>query len=105
MRALRLTDVAIGRTSISAACAIEDLRFHATVWYDDIDLHDLPSQAPTGTAGIFVSSAGHNSIVIGPGYQARSIPPLLNAARPTGPAGPSQAGTRTPPRTCACHSP
>jgi UDP-N-acetyl-alpha-D-muramoyl-L-alanyl-L-glutamate epimerase len=41
MRVLRLTEVAIARTSISAACAIEDLRFHATVWYDDIDLHEL----------------------------------------------------------------
>lgn len=41
MRVLRLTDVAIGHTSISAACAIEDLRFHATVWYDEIDLHAL----------------------------------------------------------------
>ena len=41
MRVLRLTDVTVARTSISASCALEDLRFHATVWYDDIDLHEL----------------------------------------------------------------
>lgn len=37
---------------------------------DDIDLHDLPSQAPTGTAGIYVDESGRNSIVIGPGANA-----------------------------------
>jgi hypothetical protein len=41
MRVLRLTDVTVGRSSITAACAIEDLRFHATVWYEGIDLREL----------------------------------------------------------------
>src|SRR5512146_2201443 len=44
MRVLRITEVQLARTSISASCEIEDLRFHATVWYDDIDLHDLARQ-------------------------------------------------------------
>jgi len=43
---------------------------HALAAADDIDLHDLPSQAPTGTAGIYVDEAGRNSIVIGPGANA-----------------------------------
>ncbi len=37
---------------------------------DGIDLRDQPSEAPTGTAGIFVDAAGRNSIVIGPGANA-----------------------------------
>ncbi len=41
MRVLRLTDVQRGRSCIAASCAIDDLRFHATVWYEDIDLDDL----------------------------------------------------------------
>ena len=34
---------------------------------DGIDLRDLVSGAPTGTAGIYVDDEGRNSIVIGPG--------------------------------------
>jgi UDP-N-acetyl-alpha-D-muramoyl-L-alanyl-L-glutamate epimerase len=41
MRVLRLTEVVRGRNSIAASCAIDDLRFHATVWYEDINLDDL----------------------------------------------------------------
>jgi UDP-N-acetyl-alpha-D-muramoyl-L-alanyl-L-glutamate epimerase len=41
MRVLRLTEVVRGRTSIAASCAIDDLRFHTTVWYEDINLDDL----------------------------------------------------------------
>src|ERR1044072_6215989 len=41
MRVLRLTEVVRGRTSIAASCAIDDLRFHATVWYEDVDLDAL----------------------------------------------------------------
>jgi UDP-N-acetyl-alpha-D-muramoyl-L-alanyl-L-glutamate epimerase len=41
MRVLRLTEVVRGRTNIAASCAIDDLRFHVTVWYEDIDLDDL----------------------------------------------------------------
>ena len=37
---------------------------------DDIHLHDLSCEAPTGTAGIYVDSEGRNSIVIGPGANA-----------------------------------
>lgn len=37
---------------------------------DDIHLHDLSCEAPTGTAGIYVDSDGRNSIVIGPGANA-----------------------------------
>jgi len=41
MRVLRLTEVVRGRTSIAASCALDDLRFHATVWYQDVDLDEL----------------------------------------------------------------
>lgn len=37
---------------------------------DGIDLRDEASDAPTGTAGIFVGADGRNSIVIGPGANA-----------------------------------
>ena len=37
---------------------------------DDIDLRDLVSDQPTGTAGIYVDARGRNSIVIGPGANA-----------------------------------
>lgn len=37
---------------------------------DDIDLRDLASDQPTGTAGIYVDARGRNSIVIGPGANA-----------------------------------
>src|SRR6187549_2925752 len=41
MRVLRLTEVHRSKAAISAACAIEDLQFHFTVWYQDIDLEAL----------------------------------------------------------------
>lgn len=41
MHVLRLTEVVRGRTSIAVSCALEDLRFHATVWYSDVDLDEL----------------------------------------------------------------
>ncbi|MEO8365652.1 MAG: ribokinase [Pseudoxanthomonas sp.] len=34
---------------------------------DDIDLRDLVSDQPTGTAGIYVDARGRNSIIVGPG--------------------------------------
>ncbi len=37
---------------------------------DGIDLRDAASDAPTGTAGIYVDDAGRNCIVIGPGANA-----------------------------------
>jgi hypothetical protein len=42
-RVLRLTDVTCGKTSIAASCSIDDLRFHVTVWYADVDLNVLPA--------------------------------------------------------------
>lgn len=41
MRALRLTEIALAPRCISCACALDGLRFHATVWYDDVDLTTL----------------------------------------------------------------
>src|SRR5689334_5276241 len=41
MRVLRLTEVVRGSTSIAASYALDDLRFHATVWYEDVDLDEL----------------------------------------------------------------
>ena len=41
MRVLRLIEVVRGRSSIAASCALDDLRFHATVWYEDVDLDEL----------------------------------------------------------------
>ncbi|MFC0677141.1 ribokinase [Lysobacter korlensis] len=48
---------------------------------DGIDLRDQPSDAPTGTAGIFVGSDGANSIVIGPGANAAMTPSFVDAQR------------------------
>src|ERR1700749_3191755 len=41
MRVLELIDVHRARESIVASCAIDDLRFHTTIWYEDLDLHEL----------------------------------------------------------------
>jgi UDP-N-acetyl-alpha-D-muramoyl-L-alanyl-L-glutamate epimerase len=41
MRVLRLIDVDRGRDCIVAACALDDLRFHVTVWYEGVDLGEL----------------------------------------------------------------
>lgn len=41
---------------------------------DGIDLRDSPSDAPTGTAGIFVDSGGRNCIVVGAGANASLQP-------------------------------
>jgi hypothetical protein len=41
MRVLRLTHVERAQSSITAACSLDDLSFHVTVWYQDIDLHQL----------------------------------------------------------------
>lgn len=45
---------------------------------DGIDLRDLRSDAPTGTAGIYVDHAGRNSIVIGPGANAELSPAFVD---------------------------
>jgi len=41
IRSLRLLDVHRGADAIVASCALDDLRFHMTVWYEDIDLTEL----------------------------------------------------------------
>lgn len=48
---------------------------------DGIALHALRSDAPTGTAGIFVGADGGNSIVIGPGANAALTPGFVDAQR------------------------
>lgn len=48
---------------------------------DGIALHVLRSDAPTGTAGIFVGEGGGNSIVIGPGANAALTPAFVDAQR------------------------
>src|SRR5689334_10772531 len=44
MQSLRLIDVHRGVDQIVAACALGDLRFHVTVWYEDLDLTALARQ-------------------------------------------------------------
>ena len=44
MRSLRLVDVHCGADMIVASCALDDLRFHVTVWYEDVDLTQLARQ-------------------------------------------------------------
>lgn len=46
---------------------------------DGIDLRALASDAPTGTAGIYVDADGRNSIVIGPGANAQLSPRFIQA--------------------------
>ena len=44
IRSLRLVEVHRGTDVIVASCALDDLRFHVTVWYEDIDLTALARQ-------------------------------------------------------------
>jgi hypothetical protein len=44
MQSLRLVDVHRGADQIVAACALGDLRFQVTVWYEDVDLSALARQ-------------------------------------------------------------
>lgn len=48
---------------------------------DGIDLRDAASDAPTGTAGIFIDAAGRNSIVVGAGANATLAPAHVDAHR------------------------
>jgi hypothetical protein len=41
MRTLRFTEVHRGADCLGASCSIDDLRFHVTVWYEDVDLNAL----------------------------------------------------------------
>ena len=44
MRVLRLIEVQRARECIVASCALDDLRFHFTVWYEDVDLDALAAR-------------------------------------------------------------
>lgn len=46
---------------------------------DGLELHDLRSEQPTGTAGIYVDADGRNSIVIGAGANAELSPAWVEA--------------------------
>jgi hypothetical protein len=41
MAVLRLVEIQRARECFAITCAVDDLRFHATVWYEDLDLHAL----------------------------------------------------------------
>lgn len=41
MRTLHLANVHRGADCVVAACELEDLRFHVTIWYEDVDLDAL----------------------------------------------------------------
>ena len=41
VRILRVVEIRRARDHIAATCAMDDLRFHFTVWYDDVDLNAL----------------------------------------------------------------
>jgi hypothetical protein len=41
MRVLRLLDVRRGADHIGVTCGIDDLQFHFTIWYEDLDLGEL----------------------------------------------------------------
>ncbi|MEO8554229.1 MAG: hypothetical protein ABI678_29840, partial [Kofleriaceae bacterium] len=43
MRILRLVDVSYARDRIAASCAIDDLTFHVSAWYQDVDFTKLPA--------------------------------------------------------------
>jgi len=44
VRILRLVDVSYARDRIAASCAIDDLTFHVSVWYEDVDFTRLPAE-------------------------------------------------------------
>jgi hypothetical protein len=44
MRVLRLLEVQRARECIAATCGLDDLRFHFTVWYEDVDLDALAAR-------------------------------------------------------------
>lgn len=46
---------------------------------DGVDLRDLVSDQPTGTAGIYVETRGRNTIVIGPGANASLTPAFVRS--------------------------
>ncbi len=45
-RILRLVEIARARDRIAATCAIDDLTFHVSVWYEDVDLDELARRHP-----------------------------------------------------------
>src|SRR4029079_16885287 len=44
MRVLRLLEIHRAREHIAVACGLDDLRFHFTIWYEDLDLHELAAR-------------------------------------------------------------
>ncbi|HEY4239512.1 MAG TPA: hypothetical protein VGM88_06835 [Kofleriaceae bacterium] len=44
MRVLELLDVHRAREAVTVTSGLEDLRFHTTIWYEDLDLHELAAQ-------------------------------------------------------------
>ena len=46
MRSLRLLEVHHGADCLVAACALGDLRFHVTLWYEGVDLEALAARDP-----------------------------------------------------------
>jgi hypothetical protein len=44
VRTLRLVDVAVGADCLVTTCTLDDLRFHVTVWYQDVDLVTLANR-------------------------------------------------------------
>jgi ribokinase len=64
---------------------------------DAIDLRDQASDAPTGTAGIFVDAQGRNSIVVGPGANAALDPDFIaDQAEPIATAAATLAQLESP---------
>lgn len=41
MRVLRVVDIRRARDHVATTCRLDDLEFHFTVWYDDVDLDEL----------------------------------------------------------------
>ena len=44
MRVLRLLEIQRARECLSITCGLDDLRFHFTIWYEDLDLHELAAR-------------------------------------------------------------
>ncbi len=75
--------IAAARAGAATAfiCALGDdaggVQARALAHADNLELHAQSSDAPTGTAGIFVDARGNNSIVIGAGANAMLTPAFV----------------------------
>lgn len=64
---------------------------------EGVDLRDLVSEQPTGTAGIYVDARGRNTIVIGPGANASLTPAFVHSqSEPVAAAGAVLAQLESP---------